>query len=183
MRSKWSGKAAIFVVLALVLVLVQVAGAGGSVRLNSVNFSLGSLELRAVLVGLGNEVSEVKLVAKGAVNALCQNKGGTLAPGRNPILVTITAESQWVTTDSNGRAEVLAIARDPEFSNLKPSPTPKQAGCPNGKWTVVGFEESSKTNWTLAQVIVKNRDGVTQIDKNYTLKTDLNAGVITWEEN
>ncbi len=156
--------------------LAQAAQAG-NFHFNSITFELGSLIARGTLVGLGNQAAEVTLTAYGKVTALCQNKGGNQAPGRNPIAVD-TQETDHIFTDENGNAQVEVTAPDPTFADVEPSPTPKEAGCPNGNWTVVGLVDGS-TNWTAARVVVKDESGQVQLDLSFTCTTLFTNGVAT----
>jgi hypothetical protein len=169
MQNKKNSWRATIATLFLVLTMVTTAQAG-SFRFNSIDFSLGgSLLMLASLVGLGNDVAEVTLTGYGTVTALCQNKGGQQAPGRNPISVAMQETGLFV-SDNNGRSLVRVIAPDPTAPQFEPSPTPKEAGCPNGNWNVVGIVDGS-TNWTAASVLVKDSLGQVQIDLFFTCKT------------
>jgi hypothetical protein len=142
----------------------------GKFHFNSIDFSLGgSMLVEGVLVGLGNETGTVTLTGYGTVTALCENKGGNQAPGRNPISVNVQETGAFV-TQSNGRANVEVIAPDPESVEFAPSPTPKQAGCPNGNWSVVGIVDGS-TNWTAAEIVVKDDAGEVRILASFTCTT------------
>lgn len=174
MRSKRIVRASALVALVLALILVQAAWAG-KFHFNSVTFDLGSLVMNGDLVGLGNDVAEVTLTGYGTVQAMCQNKGGQQASGRNPIRMSVQ-QTEVYTTDSNGRALVQVIAEDPALSHFNPSPTSKQAGCPNGNWQVVDIVNGS-TDWTAARVVVKDTAGLVQIDQSYTCTTFFENGV------
>ncbi len=164
-------------IVILLLVLVPAAMAG-KFHFNSIIFTLGSsLDLNGVLVGLGNEVAEVELTAYGSVTAMCQNRGGNQAPGRNPIAVEVV-ETVVATTGANGRALVFIEASDPTAPGFEPSPTPKEAGCPNGNWKVVDIIDGS-TDWTAARVVVRDEAGVVQIDESFTCTTSFTGGVAT----
>jgi hypothetical protein len=145
----------------------------GSFHFNSLSFSLGSLDVKGSLAGLGNQAAEVTLTAFGKVTALCQNNGGQQAPGRNPISADTQQTSVFV-TDQNGMALVQVSAPDPTFADLQPSPTPKDAGCPNGNWTVVGVVDGS-TNWTAARIVVKDEYGQVQLDLSFACVTTFDA--------
>jgi hypothetical protein len=177
-KSRSIFKAAIFLALVMALTLAQAAGAG-KVHFNSIIFQLGSLVASGDMAGLGNDTFYVTLVADGTVKAMCQNKGGNLAPGRNPIRATIRQTDQYV-TDRNGHVQVRVTAQDPTLAYFQPSPTPKQAGCPNGKWTVVGIQEGT-TNWTGARILVKDINGVSQFDQSYTCKTYFDQNGISYD--
>jgi hypothetical protein len=160
--------------LLLAATLAQAARAG-KFHFNIIEFNLGSLEMTGDLAGLGNEDARVTLTAYGTVQALCQNKGGQQAPGRNPIK-TNTQQTGVFTTDSHGHVLVEVTAPDPILSGIKPSPTPKQAGCPNGNWKVVDLVDGA-TNWTAARVVVEDGLGRVQLDLSYTCTTFFANGV------
>ncbi len=149
--------------------LLAQATQAGNFHFNSLTFELGSFIARGNLAGLGNQAAEVTLTAFGKVTALCQNKGGQQAPGRNPIAVD-TQETDHFFTDENGNALVEVIAPDPTFADVEPSPTPKDAGCPNGNWTVVGILDGP-TNWTAARIVVKDESGLVQLDLSFACET------------
>ena len=145
------------------------AARAGKFHFNSdVSFFLGSLGMEGTLVGLGNEVAVVTLTGFGTVKAMCENNGGNQAPGRNPISVSTEQTKEFVTNE-NGNALVEIIAPDPSEPEFAPSPTSKQAGCPNGNWTVEIVEGS--TNWTAANVLVKDDFGNVQLDLDFTCTT------------
>jgi hypothetical protein len=166
----------ILVTMIFTLFLVPVAS-GGNFHFNNINFSLGSLVMDGTLVGLGNDVAEVTVTGYGTVTALCQNNGGKQAPGRNPISANVQQTDVFV-SDSNGRALVRVVTSDPTLSDFEPSPTPKEAGCPNNTWTVVEILEGS-TNWTGATVIVKDASGEVRIELSFTCTTFFENGVAT----
>jgi hypothetical protein len=178
LRSKWMIWAPALAALLLSGILVPAARAGKFHFNSALSFSLGgSLVATGTMYGVGNQTAEVTLTGYGTVTALCQNKGGNQAPGRNPIKVSVE-QSDTVFTDENGRASLELHAPDPTAPEFEPSPTPKQAGCPNGKWTVVGIIDGS-TNWTGANLVVKDESGKIQIDQDYTCTTTFTNGVGT----
>lgn len=175
MQRKWMFWTPVLAALSLAAILVSTAGAG-SVRL-SASFSLGSLDMTGKLTGLGNNFYSVTMTGYGTVTAICQNNGGNQAPGRNPISINVT-QSETVTTDSNGNALVQITDADPTLAQISPSPTPKTAGCPSSTWTVVGIQYGS-TNWTGANITVRDINGVIQISLNFTCTTTFTNGVGT----
>jgi hypothetical protein len=175
MRNNRINLAWFLLVFLLAGILVPVAQAG-KFHFNSIDFSLGgSLLMEGHLVGLGNEVAEVTLSGYGSVVALCENNGGKQAPGRNPIQVGVQETGIFV-SDSNGRALVAVIAPDPTAPEFAPSPTPKEAGCPNGNWSVVGIIDGS-TNWTAASVVVKDEDGQVRVELMFACTTFFEDGI------
>ena len=90
------------------------------------------LECTAEIAGLGQQrvVGTINAPGALAVNNICQNKGGGQAPGQNPA-VDFTAQGSAVgVVDKNGRAFIDATTNSPSVSA-------KDAGCPNGNWTVI----------------------------------------------
>ena len=156
--------------IVILLLIFVPAALAGKFHFNSLDFSVGhSLVLEGTLVGLGNEAAQVDLTAVGSVTALCENRGGQQAPGRNPISVEVE-QVVTVTSDSDGRALVFVLAPDPTSPEFEPSPTPKEAGCPNGNWSVVDILDSS-TNWSAARIVVLDEAGIIQIDQSFTCTT------------
>ena len=172
-RNNWIVFIPALVVILLAGILAPGAQAGGSFHFNSTNFSLGSLDMTGDLVGLGNEGGSVTLIGYGTVTAMCKNKGGTQAPGRN-LIQAVSQASDTFTIDSNGHAYISLKAADPQLSDIDPSPTPKSAGCPNGNWSVVALEDGSMT-WTSAEIIVTDSFGIVQLDLFFTCSFDENG--------
>ena len=152
------------------LFLVPVALAG-NVHFNSINFSVGSpLVVEGDLVTLeANQEFEVALSAAGAVIAMCENRAGAHAHGHNPVPVEVS-KSVMATTDASGHTWVVIEAPDPTAPDYGPLPTPEQAGCPNGNWTVVDILDGS-TDWTTARIVFTDEAGVVQADLSFTCTT------------
>jgi hypothetical protein len=175
MRNRTRGLLSVVIILMIASLFTQTVRAG-KFHFNSIDFSLGgSLLFQGSLVGLGNEQGEVTLLGYGEVTALCENNGGNQAPGRNPIVVSVV-ESGVFNTYSNGRALVEVIAPDPEAPEFAPSPTSKEAGCPNVNWNVVGIVKGS-TNWTGAEIIVEDEAQQMRIHQTYNCTTFFENGV------
>ena len=147
-------------ILGLAITLLAVtAGIAGNMHFSGGGVSRSSVIFEGVLVGIGSDVAEVLVTADGFVTATCTNRGGKDAPGRNLIEVAVSASDIFEVED-NGRADINLIVDDPTLSDIFPSPTPKTAGCPNGKWTVSGIEEVFITDVTVEAIDVIN--GVTE---------------------
>ncbi len=132
-------------------------GGGGNAHFNDNFFgwSSDSLVGGGVIVGLANGDYLVRLRAIGFADATCVNPGGNEEiQGRNPVFVEVDAEDR-VTTDNNGRVSFTLEAEDPTSADIPPSPTPKEAGCPNGNWTVI----LGPVNWTEAWLFLYATDG------------------------
>ena len=138
--------------IALALTLIGVTAAiAGNMSFQSGGGQWGSgATFSFVIVGAGNvESATVTAMFDGTAPALCQNKGGKVAPGQNPITVA-AAGSALFPFDSNGRAEGTTDEVFPSFAS--PLPTAREAGCPNGNWTVIG-PDASRVSWTSVHAV------------------------------
>ncbi len=133
------------------------------------SFGRGSFILSGVIRGLGNTDNNetvTVLTARAIVYAECVNRGGNVAPGRNPLRLSVTLTSAPLQADSNGNADVYIRIPDPSLISPTPiSPSPKEAGCPNGNWTVRGILPAS-ARWQSAQVVVL-RNGESELAENF----------------
>jgi hypothetical protein len=138
------------------------------------SFGRGSFILSGVIRGLGNtDTNETVtvLTARAIVYAECVNRGGNVAPGRNPLQISVSLTSAPLQADSNGNAGVYIRIPDPSVIRPTPiSPSPKEAGCPNGNWTVRGVLPSS-ARWQSAQVVVL-RNGETELAQQFSCTDD-----------
>ena len=87
------------------------------------------------LNGLGNGDIQVRIDASGTGTANCTNRGGNNAPGQNPVAVNLSGIANFSASQitNGGLGPVTATTAAPTV------PTPKQAGCPNGGWSVTGL--------------------------------------------
>lgn len=138
------------------------------------SFGRGSIILTGVIRGLGNTSSNdtvTVLTAQAVVFAECVNRGGNVAPGRNPLQITVSATSAPLQADSNGNADVYIRIADPSTISPTPiNPSAKDAGCPNGNWTVRGIQNGS-ARWQSAQVVVL-RNGAAELAESYVCTDD-----------
>lgn len=148
----------------LVFTVALAAGAGGF-HFKSTAFTAGSLTFNGVGVGLGNTDYLATLDATATVRAMCQNKGGNLAPGRNDLLATIPGpQDQVIRTEDNGQTTVSLTVDDPSVVHLDEPPNTKK-DCPNGKWTIV---DVIVIEWTSAHVsIAELTTGDVLFDQEY----------------
>lgn len=146
--------------------------------IGGVSFSAGSLIAQGDFVRYGNEDLLVTLIGSGTVKAMCENGGGNQSPGRNSITVSVS-QTGLFSTDTNGKAAVTVTSPDPSMASFEPSPSPKDAGCPNGKsWHVVGIIDRS-TNWTAATLTVQSRTtGEYLFNQSYTCLTTFDSNGI-----
>jgi hypothetical protein len=107
------------------------------------SFTSEALIAQGSIAGLGSSNVVVKLEGTGVGTATCTNPGGTQAPGQNPISVTVSGSTSVLVTD-NGSAEFYLQTA------AAAQPSTKQAGCPNGRWSVTGLA----VDWTRAVVTV-----------------------------
>lgn len=149
----------------LVFALALSAGAGGF-HFKSLSFSSGSLTFEGVGVGLGNTEYLATMDATATVRALCQNKGGTTAPGRNDIFVEMAGpQDQVIRTEDNGKTNVSLTVEDPILADLDAPPSAK-LDCPNGKWSIV---DVMVVEWTSAHVVISELGtGDSLFDQAYT---------------
>lgn len=159
----------------LILLALSIAALPAYAAISGVfSFGRGSLILTGVIRGLGNTTrNDVVTVLTGTatVYAECVNKGGNVAPGRNPLQLSVTVQSDPLQADSNGNASVYIRIADPATISPAPiSPTPKEAGCPNGNWTVRGLQNGS-ARWQSARVVVL-RNGSTELLETYACTDD-----------
>jgi len=159
-------KLSIILVVALLVVLSGVAVAKAR---SSWDWRLGSLIADGKVFGLGYHDVKVELTGYGYITALCQNNGGKIAPGRNPIYVAVVSEAIW-NIDENGKAEGSVIL-EPSVDNVEPSPSPKEAGCPSNSWDVIGFEDG-KEDWVAAHIEITDLvDGTRSESLDFTCVT------------
>lgn len=140
------------VLLSLVLVLaVALVADAGKFHFKSSTFSTGSLSFNGVGVGLGNSEYLATMDATATVRALCENKGGTRAAGRNDIFVSLEGpQDQVIRTEDSGKTEVSLTVEDPTLGNLDSPPSAKQ-NCPNGNWSIV---DVVVLEWTSAHISI-----------------------------
>ncbi|HEV3473583.1 MAG TPA: hypothetical protein VG408_10375 [Actinomycetota bacterium] len=112
------------------------------------------------LAGIGNEDLRVTVSVTGiATKITCTNPGGNQAPGQNKPGVTASG-TQTISRDEikNGSVRISVTTLEP--AQL----TPKQAGCPNNRWTA----EIDDVDFTSATITVV-QGGETVFNKKYSL--------------
>lgn len=112
------------------------------------------------LAGLGNQDLKVTLSITGiATKITCTNPGGNEAPGQNKPGVTASG-SQTITRNEikNGTVTINVTTLEP--AQL----TPKQAGCPNNRWTA-RIDDVRFTSATITIV----QGGEVVLNKTYSL--------------
>jgi hypothetical protein len=83
--------------------------------------------------GLGSDPASAKIDVVGTAPTTCHNPGNTkAAPGQNPAIAGGSSGTVPLTdSQKNGRSTVSISA-----TATAPTPTAKEAGCPNNSWTV-----------------------------------------------
>jgi hypothetical protein len=160
----------------MAIALVAIPALAGPHFIGGVGFGLGSLVAQGNFAGYGSDNLVVTLTGSGTVKAMCENPGGNRAPGRNPILVAVNQTGTFL-TGQNGKVAITVTSPDPTAAGFEPSPTPKQAGCPNGNWRVVDIIDRS-TNWTAARITIKSAAGELYFDQRYSCVTTFDANGI-----
>lgn len=95
--------------------------------------------------GFGNKPAVATLTVRALVQYTCQNKGGTQAPGRNPVAASSSGSQDLGNADHNGRGIInLTVS----FAPAATVPG-KSIGCPNGNWIGVNPVSSGITSATL----------------------------------
>ena len=163
MRKKLS--AIFYAFLAAVLFTTSV-GAGGSVKLSSATFSLGSLIAKGTLIGLGNSGTyRVVLIASGPADITCVNLGGNQVPGQSSP--RISAIGQQDLSGDNGLLKNGKSLFDVE--TVAPPPVVWiEAGCPNSNW--VGYVDF--VYWTAATIsVIDTATGELLLEQHYVCTT------------
>jgi hypothetical protein len=123
----------IFYAFLATLLITTSAGAGGSVKLSSATFSLGSLIAKGILTGLGkSDTIRVVLSASGPADVTCTNGGSNAVPGQSSPKVSAFGQQDLSGSNGllkNGKSEFDVETVDPETVAWK------EAGCPNPTWT------------------------------------------------
>ena len=167
-------------VLAVISLTTSAVFAGTGSFNGGVGFKTGSLIGFGKYVGYGGQDLWARLIGDATVLAMCQNKGGKQAPGRNPLSVT-TSSTDILSYIQNGTAPVELTAADPStFPFVAPSPTPKEAGCPNGNWTVEPGPIPGSTVWTGARITIRSGDasGDVLFDECYAFDPNLVVTIV-----
>lgn len=92
--------------------------------------------------GLGNGPT-VAFLSADSINAtyVCRNHGGNIAPGQGTFTGPVEGQQQQI-TPRNGQITFSPSLQPPA------NPTPAEAGCPSGKWTV------ERTSLTYVNVVL-----------------------------
>jgi hypothetical protein len=159
----------LFSVLAVLLIasmVISPVSAGAAVKLSkSVDWTLGSLIASGSVFGLGTTDVTVRLDAVGIPEVSCTNKGGTQAPGQNPVAISASG-AEFLVHESytkNGSSPFVVETEDPSATF-----TAKQMGCANNTWTaVIEF-----VYWTHAKLtVLDTASGATLAEQNYDCVT------------
>jgi hypothetical protein len=104
--------------------------------------SCGVLTCSGKAAGLGNGPI-VAFLSADSINAtyVCRNHGGNIAPGQGTFTGPVEGQHQQI-APHNGQITFSPSLQPPA------NPTPAQAGCPNGGWTV------ERTSLTYVNVVL-----------------------------
>jgi hypothetical protein len=113
--------------------------------------SSGVLTCSGKAAGLGDGPVVAYLTAD-SINAtyVCRNHGGNIAPGQGTFTGPVEGQTENI-TPHNGQITFSPSLEPPA------TPTPAEAGCPNGKWTV------ERTSLTYVNVVLHVEQGTTAL--------------------
>jgi hypothetical protein len=161
----------LFKVLVVVLVfsLAAMTVYAGLHFIGGAGVSLGSVHGTFSIAGFGSrsDVTVTMTVTGDNLTAQCINRGGTAAPGQNPVDVNAS-------TSVSGKAD-----RNGRFSaelSLEILPSWREAGCPNRQWTVDNLIGTIFVNFYAT-------DGTNSDTISYTCDLNEPAGYIACTEN
>jgi hypothetical protein len=121
----------IFYAFLATLLITTSAGAGGSVKLSSATFSLGSLIADGMLSRLGRTDVTVVLIGTGPSDITCTNPGSNDVPGQSYPKVSAYGEQLLKGNDplrKNGWSPFEVETEDPQISWI-------EGGCPGENWS------------------------------------------------
>ena len=122
----------------------------------TVTFSGYTATANAEMSGLGNVPATGQLTVNGYAIFTCKSPGGgNEAPGQNPVPATgASPVVDLGNSNHNGRGSISNLTAT---LVAPPTPTAKQAGCPNPNWTVGGgslvLTSATLTIWQGSQTI------------------------------
>lgn len=166
---------AIFLVTA-----TTVAFAGKMHFTSSPQIGLGSLTVEGDLAGIGGGQGALVTVtgtATADVIAMCENRGGNQAPGQNPLVARTTSSDTFGPVEDNGKVHVVLEIPDPTLDDVIGPVSKKDAGCPNGNWSVIGLDSSS-IDWVFLNITATSPTNPTYVLEG-PCDTNLNAGTIS----
>ncbi len=111
------------------------------------------------LSGLGNADVTITVKTTGTATTLCTNPGGTAAPGQNKVPVKPSASQTFPATEIKNGNLCACLTTPPP-----PSPTAKQAGCPNNNWSA----SITDVTFNSAEVVVV-QSGKVVLDQKFNL--------------
>lgn len=162
MRKKF---VAIFYAFLAAMLVTTSAGAGGSVKLSSATFRLGSLIADGTLIGLGKTTTTIVVLdASGPADITCTNPGRNPVPGRSSPRVFASGQQQVGNNglQKNGKSPFEVETDDPTIVPWN------EAGCPNSSWTGhVDF-----IYWTEATIrVLDTATNAVLLEQQYTCTT------------
>lgn len=111
------------------------------------------------LAGLGNQDVTITLNSAGSATTFCVSPGGNEAPGQNKTPVHPSGQISIPATEiKNGNLSVCVTTQPP------PTPSPREAGCPNNNWST----RLGGVDFTTAEIIVQQGGNVV-LDQTFNL--------------
>jgi hypothetical protein len=145
-----------FIVAAAVLVAAPLIYAANVHFKRNPTFTNNGTTLTACfsLAGLGNQDLLITLDTSGSATTFCISPGGNQAPGQNKTPVHPSGSTSIPASEiKNGTVSVCVTTQPP------PTPTAKEAGCPNNNWTTrlasVDFTSATITVTQGGQVVLQ----------------------------
>jgi hypothetical protein len=158
----------VYALLAAVLFSTS-ALAGGSVKLSSVTFQLGSLIANGTLTGLGRTDVTVVLDASGVPEITCTNNGSNDVRGQSSPKVSASGERTLLGNDpirKNGKSPFDVETTDPDVIAWD------AAGCPNSNWTGhIDFIYWTDATISVYDTVTYSPSAQPLIQQNYTCIT------------
>ena len=136
-----------------------------SLKIKDVSWDIGSLIAEGDVTGLGNEDATVTLDASGTAVTTCINPGGNEVPGQTK---SVSAEDSYLIQSG----DITKNGRAPFTTEAEANLSAREAGCPNGNWTVDMF-----TFWEEAILTIEQGDQT--VSQTYTCETTRNPDRVT----
>lgn len=136
-------KTLLSIIVLVVLSLSAFVASGGLHFAGGAGFGSGSVIIDVSVAGISSRTQAVVVATVSGTNltAMCQNRGGNMAPGQNPVNANVVV-SESDRSDRNGRSDFSFTIDLIDETGL----TKRSAGCPNGNWRVTGLVGTINVN-------------------------------------
>lgn len=170
----------IILMMAMLLAVSATVAFAGKMHFNSSpTVTIGSLTVEGDLVGVGGGQGALVTVtgtANATVTVMCQNKGGTKAPGQNPFVAQTTSSATFGPVPDHGKVHISLTIPDPTLDDITSTVNSRTAGCPNGNWDVIGLD-ANNIDWTFLNITATSPNNPTYVIEGPCV-TNLGAGTI-----